>query len=302
MSLRQRIQIVRPPSTGGGGTTVIQAGDTDGTSNLGTGNFSLSHVSGNFPGIQMGDSAFNMPNVFSGSGIFPEGSGDFFFTGISGIGIQTGVLGSGDFAMSGLMSGGMSTGLWGTGDYVMISSSTGRASGYARKVANSGTAWSNTGFATGSANDEAFISGAATAIATAAFDGMMILSGFQISPDVPPGWTRNKVEAIIRHRWDTTVGLLSSASYNVILMNSGGAFLQTLENRGTNDSSDSDGTIPILTGYDITAATTGLSNQHFSGLRIGFRATCNILVLGGNASSFVSYAFLVQHYNRTGIT
>ena len=301
MNIWNRIAIQKPPSTGTGGTTIIQAGDVDQTISLGSGNFVFNYGSGRLAGLDLGSEAFAMPNIHSGSGVFAIGNENWVFSGQSGIGTETGNLGASNLSgTNSLVSGISITGGIGTGNLSVVFSATGQATGFASRAGTAGTStWSNTGNAADADDDEAFLSGVAGTLTTEAHNGTMFISGFKAPYDTPAGWTKNKVQIFIKHRWDNTVGLLSSASYTVNLLNRDGSTLQTLENRSTNDSSPSNGGVLILSGYDVTSVTTGLSPVNWSGLAVSFNHTSNILALGGDAGAFVAYVHLVVHYQRS---
>lgn len=98
----------------------------------------------------------------------------------------------------------------------------------------------------------------------------------------PSGWSRSKVEVVIRHRWDLTVGPLSTASIDLSLRDSIGVVIVTLFNRvqGSGDQAT------LLTEtFDVTAAVAALSDAQLANLRVWAIDISNLLIAtGGNHS------------------
>lgn len=113
----------------------------------------------------------------------------------------------------------------------------------------------------------------------------------------PAGWTRSKVELLIRHRWDLDVGLLSSASAVVTVRDGADAVLATPINRTTGTQAT------LLTEtFDITSAVAALTEAQLQAIRVWCQADCNLFaVTGGNASWNVDGIHIRVTYTKTGI-
>lgn len=161
--------------------------------------------------------------------------------------------------------------------------------------------WTSPTNAQGAFNDtEAAITAASSVGAGATMNDDLRATVFALSATPPTGYTRTKVEVIIRHRWDLTVGALSTATFAVTLRSSLGVSLGTIVSRAQGSG---DQATLLTETYNVTSLTTGLTNAQVAGLQVWCEADANLLLAtGGNASWQVDGIHLQVTYNAGSVS
>lgn len=149
--------------------------------------------------------------------------------------------------------------------------------GTATAVNNGGTVdWVNPSNATGDFNGtEATITATA---ASATMNDQLKLNAYS-PPAAPSGFTRSKVEILVRHRWDSTGAVLETCTFTVTLRDSGAAVLQTLQT--ITQATASRGALATDT-FDVTAAVAGQSDAQLAADEVWFNAVCSNLAIAQN--------------------
>lgn len=290
----------QPLGSAGGGGPGGDLVDVDGVISTGSDGESLSRVNATMSAQSLGSEG-ESARISNMAGIRPTGTDGEALT-ASGVGSSSSSTGSEGESTPVVSTGAIpvSTGAAGASMLTNVSGTATGHTGSATAVINAGTTnWTNPTNAQGAENGtEAAITSAATATQSASHDATLRCSSFGLGV-TPTGWTRSAVHLIIRHRWDLTVGALSTASIAVTLQNSTGSVLATPISRA--QGSGDQATLLIET-FDVTAAVAALSDTDLQGCQVWCRAVCNLLIVtGGNASWQIDNVHLRVTYTRTGI-
>lgn len=281
-------------------TVVVGGGEVDGTIATGTDGASLSGVLGTLAAQSTGSGGASL-GISARSATLPTGTGgaSLAFTETGSGARSTGTDGA-SLAAQGTGTETQSTGSSGAS---LAINASGTATGWtatATNVRNSGSIdWTSPTNAQGDfTGTEASITAAASPTAAAAYDADLKCTGFALGT-TPSGWTRSAVHLLIRHRWDLTVGALSTASIVVTVRDSANAVLATPINRA--QGSGDQGSLLTET-FDVTSAVSGLTDVQLQDVRVWCEADCNLLIAtGGNASWQVDGVHIRVTYTRTGL-
>lgn len=218
-------------------------------------------------------------------------------------GSGTGSQGTDDASMGATDTGTLTDGL-GSDAESLAANSTITAVGWASStsVQNNGgsNTWTSPTNAEGDTDGtEASISAAASPTSGDDYDAELRFTGFDLG-QAPSGWTRDKVELVITHRWDLSVGVLSTANTTITVRDSGGTLLGTPVDRDENTGNQA---TLLEETFDITSAVSGLSEAQLAAVQIWCEATCNLLIVtGGTASWQVDSCHVQTTYSRTGFS
>ncbi len=164
------------------------------------------------------------------------------------------------------------------------------------------TSWQNPGNAKFDDDVTAFIKTLATATAGHSYDARLELNKFGLGT-TPAGWTRSKVEVLVRHSWDVSVGALLDTVQHLINVkrDDTGDLLGTIFNV-TQNSGDR-GALALDT-FDVTSLVGSLTDAALQTLRLSFAATANVAAnpVGNNSSWNVDSARIRITYTRATIT
>lgn len=165
-------------------------------------------------------------------------------------------------------------------------------------VSNGGTVdWTNP------TNAQGDINGTEAAIAVSAASGSMNddlkATAFAIAP-IPSGFTRTKVELLIRHRWDSTGQPLETCSFVVTCRDGSDAILSTVQT--ITQATASRGALATDT-FDVTAAVAALTDAQLQALRVWCEADATLLAVAqGNFSWNIDAIHYRITYTKSGIT
>lgn len=184
-----------------------------------------------------------------------------------------------------------------TQNAAMVGESSAVASGESTTTTQLGTDWQNRGNMNVGFNPGplATISASAGVGTPDTYDDTMTSSAFQIGA-TPPGWTRTKIEVLVRHDWDIEVGLLSSLRH-VIEVTMGGNTTRIFDK--TQNTGNRVGLVEDA--FDVTATYNGMTDAQIQGAFVTFDAIADILAGGGNCNWNVDYAKIRITYTRASI-
>lgn len=178
---------------------------------------------------------------------------------------------------------------------------SGTATGYADSTTEehtSGDNWTNLTNAQGAFNDTpATVASAASPTAADSAHTDLVLQ-FALG-QTPSGWTRTKVEVLIRHKYDCVVGIASTAELLVRATKADGTGAFTILTRSTGDSRAAYATDTV----DVTTSVSGWTEAELADIKIRCEADFDLLIVtGGNASWDVDGVHIRTTFSRTGLT